>query len=68
MFSANPSISPIGLKPLHVANGVGLGENVVGLWGNGVLFGEVGQGYKRRGQLIWPHSLPLTEPRPPAFN
>ena len=26
MFSANPSISPTGLKPSHVANGVGQGE------------------------------------------
>ena len=25
MFSANPSISPIGLKPLDVANGIGMG-------------------------------------------
>ena len=48
MFSANPSISPTGLKPSDVANGVRQGErgrtggtgsdlagNAVGLWGTG---------------------------------
>ena len=113
MFSVKPSISPSGLKPSDVANGVGQGErgriggnkvglagngvrlagNEVGLggtgsnWGNGIGLGGngvglggngvglggnggwiggergqtggVGLGYKRRGQLIWPHSLPL---------
>ena len=46
-FSANPSISPIGLKPLDMAkgrgNGVGWGGNGVGLGGNGIgLEGERG--------------------------
>ena len=44
------------------------GGNGVGLWENGVRPGGVGLGYKRRGQLIWLHSLPLIEPRPPASN
>ena len=34
MFSANPSISPTGLKSLDVANGVGLGGNGVELGGS----------------------------------
>ena len=48
------------------------GGNEVGLGGNGVELGGrnggVGRGYKRKGQLIWPHSLPLTAPRPLASN
>ena len=41
MFSANPSISPTGLKPSDVANGVGLGENGVRL---GRERGQIGGG------------------------
>ena len=42
---------------------VGLAGNEVGLVGR---TGGVGLGYKRRGQLIWPHSLPQMCPdRPP---
>ena len=87
MFSANPSISPTGLKPSDVANGVGqeergrtwggtrsdcgergwTGRGTGSDWeGNGVRLvdrtGGVGLGYKRRGQLIWPHSLPQMRP------
>ena len=39
MFSANPSISPTGLKSSDVANGVGLGVNGVGLGGTGLDLG-----------------------------
>ena len=77
MFSANPSISPTGLKSLDLAkrkkNGVGRD------WEQGRTEGldrgrtrgsdwEVRLGYKRRDQLTWPYSLPLTMPRPPASN
>ena len=58
----------IGLEGERGRTGGGTGSD----WGNGVglgaRIGGVGQGYKRRGQLIWPHSLPLTAPKPLASN
>ena len=42
MFSANPSISPTGLKSLDVANESGLEENGVGLGGNKIELGRMG--------------------------
>ena len=61
MFSANPSISPIGLKPLDVAKGrengrtggnrVGLGRNTVNCKRNGVeLEGGTGSDWGERGR------------------
>ena len=62
-------------------NGVGLVGNEVGLggtrldwagtisdWGERDRTRRVGRGYRRRGQLIWLHSLPLITPRPPTSN
>ena len=61
-------------------NGVGLERErgrIGGKWdrtvgekgrSRGVKLGGVGWRYKRKGQLIWPHSLPLTAPRPLASN
>ena len=40
MFSANPSISPIGLKPSDVAKEVGLARNGIRLGGTGSSWGE----------------------------
>ena len=58
MFSANPSISPIGLKPLDMAkrrrNGVGLGGNRVGLGvGLGIGFGGRTGGVQTGGRTRW---------------
>ena len=56
MFSANPSISPTGLKPSNVANEVGQGErgrtvgNAVGLWGTRSDYGERGRTRGERGR------------------
>ena len=62
-------------------NGVELAKNGVELrgtesdwggtrldWGGTGSDWGVGRGYKRRDQLIWPHSLPLIAPKPPASN
>ena len=49
-------------------NGIELGGNMVGLEGEQGQTREIGLGYKRRGQLIWPYSLPLTTPKPPVSN
>ena len=56
-------------------NGVRLGEKHGRIeegtgsdWGKRGRIGGIGLGYKRRGQLIWLNSLPLTAPRPPNSN